>query len=513
MCKIAQGHTPHGGITTLNSEQRSPARNTEWWIAIRLFATVYLFCLLCMDSSPHGVFTVVNRFQYIAYALIEDHTIDISGVEKSYGNVTDVYEVRGRRVQPVNPGVSLLVTPAYGLSSLMSVEERIGALAGLDAVIAYQGFIFALALNAPLTAVFVVSLWLTLRWLGLTRRLSLFLAIWMTWGSMAAYYFTAGTNVQTAAETALTTVAWLFIVGVECNRNRGARVPMFLAGLFLGLAILVNVPALLTVVFTFFYVIIRHRMMIWIFITGLIPGTAVLLIYQWIALGNPFMDIPFAFFQSAGLYRLPDEVSFVDVALEFLAGWHQGLIWYFPLVTCLVFSLRNRKFVVSLSAVCWMLIIGHWLFASWYTHLWTRTSVQISSWPWHAAPGPGGPRYLLPIIPFVAVLIAQLDFRSAHLRTWMSWMGVLGLSLNIPILMYPAGGPVFRSFLLMLKHGMNVPLARAVAQVIQSEATVFVSDATILLTWAAVIIGFALWIWKSARFRDWVFDGYIVDSV
>ena len=87
-----------------------------------------------MDSSPHGVFTVVNRFQYIAYALIEDHTIDISGVEKSYGNVTDVYEVRGRRVQPVNPGVSLLVTPAYGLSSLMSVEERIGALAGLDEI-------------------------------------------------------------------------------------------------------------------------------------------------------------------------------------------------------------------------------------------------------------------------------------------------------------------------------------------------------------------------------------------
>ncbi len=94
----------------------------------------------------------------------------------------------------------------------------------------------------------------------------------------------------------------------------------------------------------------------------------------------------------------------------------------------------------------------------------------------------------------------------------MSWTGVLGLSLNIPILMYPAGGPVFRSFLLMLKHGMNVTLARAVAQVVQSEATVFVSDATIFLARTAVIIGLILWIWTISRFRDRVFDGYIVDS-
>tara|TARA_B100001971_G_scaffold23124_1_gene18074 strand:+ start:413 stop:1906 length:1494 start_codon:yes stop_codon:yes gene_type:complete len=497
----------------MNSEQGSPASITDRWIAIRLFATVYLFCLFFMDSSPHGVFTGVNRFQYIAYALIEDHSIDISGVEKLYGEITDAYGIRGRRVPIINPGVGLLATPAYGLSSLLHVEERIGALIGSHAVITYRGLIFALAVNSPLAAVFVVSLWLMLRWLGLTRRLSLCLAIWMGWGSMAAYYFTAGTNVQTAAETALTSAAWLFIVGFERNRNIGAPAPMFVAGLFLGLAILVNVPALLTIVCTFFYILTRHRKQIWMFLGGLVPGSIILLIYQWIAVGDPFMDIPFAFFQSLGMYRVPSEVSVIGVALEFLAGRHQGLIWYFPLVTCLSFHLRNRKGVMHLAAVCWILIVGHWLFASWYTHVWIRTSVQIPSWPWYAAPGPGGPRYLLPIIPFVAILITQLDFRSSHLRTWISWMGVLGLSLNVPVLMYPAGGPVFRSFFLMMKYGMAVPLARVMAQVVPGREAVSASEVTISLTWAVVLLGLAMWMWTSSRFQDWLFEDHIVEGV
>ena len=83
----------------------------EKWIVIRLFITVYLICLFFMDSTSHGVFTGTNRFQYLAYALVDNQTIDISGVEEVHGETVEAYEIQGRRVQIINPGLGLLVSP------------------------------------------------------------------------------------------------------------------------------------------------------------------------------------------------------------------------------------------------------------------------------------------------------------------------------------------------------------------------------------------------------------------
>lgn len=482
----------------------SKSGNGDRWIAIRLFVTAYLICLFFMDSTSHGVFAGTNRFQYLAYALVDNHTIDVSGVEQVHGETVEAYEVQGRRVQIINPGLGLLVSPVYALSSLLSLEERIRVQSGDDdVVILFQGLVFALAINAMMAAVFVTSLWLILRWLGLTIRLSMGLAIGIGWGSMAAYYFTAGTNVQTAVETSLCTLAWLFVVGLD--RGRKLPSPAFWSGFFLGIAILVNVPAVITAFCTFLYMFYKHRTKIFSFLGGILPGISALLIYQWIALGNPFMDVPFSYFQSKGLYGNPDEISFLQVAIEFLLGWHQGLIWYFPLAVCLLFAIRSVKIRDSLSIMSWSLIFLHWMFASWYTHLWIQTEQMLSFYPWYATPGPGGPRYLLPAVPFIAILISQLDFRSLYLKTMITWLGVIGLCLNIPVLMYPAGGPVFRSFTLMMKYGMNIPIARVFYRFMYGEIPVDRVEMTYMITWSVVLLGLVYWIWGNTRLRDWLF--------
>ncbi len=480
------------------------------WIAIRLFVTVYLACLFFMDSTSHGVFTGINRFQYLAYALVNNQTIDISSVENIYGETVEAYEVQGRRVQIINPGVSFLASPAYAVSSLLGIDQIITATSGDDALILYQGLVFAIAINAMMAAVFITSLWLILRWLGLSTRLSLGLAISTGWGSMAAYYFTAGTNVQSAVETSLTTLAWLFIIGLE--RDRKLPSPAFWSGFFLGIAILVNVPAVITTLCTLLYMFYRHRKRVLRFVGGLVPGVGTLLIYQWIALGNPFMDVPFSYFRSKGLYSNPDEISFLQVALEFLLGWHQGLVWYFPLSICLFFAVCSVKTRNSLSITCWTLVFLHWMFASWYTHLWIQTEKMLSFYPWYATPGPGGPRYLLPAVPFVAILISQLDFRSLYLKTMITWLGVIGLCLNIPVLMYPAGGPVFRSFTLMMKYGMNIPIARVFSSFVHGEITTSGVGMTYVLTWSLVLLGLVYWIWGNNIFRDWLFKGQSVEG-
>ncbi len=482
-------------------------RTSNRWIAIRIFVTAYLICLFFMDSSPHGLFTSKNRFQYLAYSLVHNQTIDITNAEKLYGQQVEAYDFAGKRILMVNPGVGILAAPIYGLSSFFNMDDIVALIADNDAILVYHGLLFALSVNAPLFAVFVVSIWLMLNWLGLTKRLALWLSICLGWGSMAAYYFTSGTNIHTAAETSLTTLALLFVVGFE--QKKAIKAPLFMSGLFLGIATLVNVPAVITTLFVLLYLYYRHRSEVMSFLLGLVPGALILLVYQWIALGNPLMDIPFAYFQSKGLYQTPSDIAFVDVAIEFLVGWKLGFIWYFPMLICLILGLRKSKVLSALAVLCWSLIIVHWLFATWYTHLWIQTEEMLTYFSWQAITGPGGPRYLLPAMPFIAILISRLDFRSIYLRSWIVWAGIVGLCLNIPILMYPAGGPVYRSFALMMKNGFNIPIAKVLSKLVHDEINNNGAEMTYFLTWLFVLLAIVYVIWSADRFRDWLFKGYV----
>ena len=66
----------------MNSEQGAYERIVDRWIAVRLFVTVYLICLLCIDDR---LFSDINRFQYLAQSLAQNHTIDIRGIEQIHG--------------------------------------------------------------------------------------------------------------------------------------------------------------------------------------------------------------------------------------------------------------------------------------------------------------------------------------------------------------------------------------------------------------------------------------------
>ena len=76
------------------SQIQTPSHgNGEKWITIRLFIIVYFISLLFMDSTSHGVFTATNRFQYLAYALVDHQTIDITAVEEVHGETVEAYEI------------------------------------------------------------------------------------------------------------------------------------------------------------------------------------------------------------------------------------------------------------------------------------------------------------------------------------------------------------------------------------------------------------------------------------
>ncbi|MBO33869.1 MAG: hypothetical protein CMM74_12985 [Rhodospirillaceae bacterium] len=464
-----------------------------------MFVTVYLISLFSIGDriGPR------NRYQYLAYAIVQNHTLDITEIEEQHGYMLDANDYQGKRLIWSSPGIGLLVAPVYGLSNLLHIEERIGVSLGAESIQAYRDLIFAMTVNAPSAALFVTSLWLMLRWQGLTRRLSCFLVLCSFWGSMTAYYFTVGNNVQSAVHMALTTAGWASLLTVA--RARAARKTMLISGLFLGLAVLVYESAYLTTLCALVYAALKHGKRAWALVGGIVPGAAGLLVYQWIALGNPFLNVNVVFSATPPLGY--PQVTLISVAYQYIAGRSMGIIWYFPLATILLCCLRVRRFSMSLSGFCWILIAGHWLLAIWGTWHFTNKLGGPIGWEWQAGVGPAGPRVLLPTVPFIALLVAQLDFRSVYLRTWMNWMGVLGLSLNIPILMYPAGGPVFRGLFLMLKHGMIIPLPRIVPQLLPLESVIRPLGANDFMTWAVVLALLVLWLWTSSRFRDWLFEG------
>ena len=88
------------------------------------------------------------------------------------------------------------------------------------------------------------------------------------------------------------------------------------------------------------------------------------------------------------------------------------------------------------------------------------------------------------------------------------WAGIVGLCLNIPILMYPAGGPVYRSFALMMKNGFNIPIAKVLSKLVHDEINNNGAEMTYFLTWLFVLLAIVYVIWSADRFRDWLFKGH-----
>ncbi len=487
--------------------EASKAIDRDRLTTIKLFVTIYLLSLFFINAE---LLEKPNRFQYLAYAIVSEHTIDITGAERQLGAIVNASTFRGRRIIGINPGIAFLVVPAYGISQFLEINERVSSLLGLRTLRAYQGMVFGATVNAPLAGLFTTSLWLILRRLGSTRRLSIFISLSAFFGSMTAYYFSIGESIQTGGDLAMTTAA-LFML-LKAQQVHRSNVHVTFAGLFMGFAVLIDAPAVLTTTFMFVYIVATNRRNLWLyFVAGLVPGTALLMAYQWLALGNPLMLFHFADPYAPALTFAP--VSLVTMAWNNLVGSNMGIVWYLPLLLALIFGgLRICKLHMHLSVLCWVSIIGHWSLGTGYSYWSWNTWGGPPDWTWEANVGAWGPRYVLLVVPFVAILVAQLDYRTLWRQTLVAWIGFLGLIFHLPSLIYAAGGPVFRSLVLVLKHGPGNAVYREAVQVFQFENTTVPSNLVLFSLWVSLLLVLIMWLWASEYFRDWIFKGTVFSA-
>ncbi len=135
----------------------------------------------------------------------------------------------------------------------------------------------------------------------------------------------------------------------------------------------------------------------------LIP-VGILLIYQWVIFGNP-LAVPYN-------YRYGPEASFlvdktlgasfpsISIMWKLIAGSRRGLLITMPLALISFISIKflfKKKAVQKNIALCaaWGIFLIYFIFNSSLPHY------------WHSGTGVFGPRYLMPTLPFLFIMLIQ----------------------------------------------------------------------------------------------------------
>ncbi|MFO0677988.1 MAG: hypothetical protein U0169_15740 [Polyangiaceae bacterium] len=357
--------------------------------------TLALFVLLAGTYAyfyQAGGWNQNSRFDLVR-AVVEQGTWTIDRYEKNTGDdsIRD-----GHYYCDKAPGASVLCMPTY-----WTVFHLAGAPDAISPdVLAWAVWLaIALAIGVPsaIAATFLARLALRL---GLPPPAAFGVALLWGLGTMAMPYATLLYGNQLAASCMLIAFTWLVETrhGTVATRGR-----MFLVGVLLGFAVASEYPAALIGVPIAFYGLRVLGLRRWILVVagGLVPVT-LLLAYHWALFGSPL-----AFPYDYSVWETPKTGWFMGIGkphghalVQILFGEYRGLLFATPWLAAavpgtIVLARRHRLE----TAVCVGAVLAF---------LWLNSSIPPWDGGWAA-----GPRYLVPMLPFLAVLAGGVFVRSS----------------------------------------------------------------------------------------------------
>ncbi len=281
-----------------------------------------------------------------------------------------------------------------------------------------------------------------------------------------------------------------YVINISEARKKGL---IFLSGFLAGLAVFVNITSLFFLPFFAFVILLNKRwqsLIAWIL--GVIFGILPLLIYNQISFGNCLTSSYNARYGTFFLFSMRNSLN---MAKSFLISPRIGLFFYFPFLILLILmgrklwsNLTNR--IILLSAlfylVCLCIIVPPMYELD-----------QIIN-RWYFGQGGGGPRYLLPIIPFLLYAIAIIRFESLWEKALALILMFISVIINAPGLFWSGGQPVFfNNLLLFCKNGFHSYMVDFVKEILINKGLNVNSLSVFpLLT----ILGlFLWWIWIGGR--------------
>ncbi len=343
------------------------------------------------------------------------------------------------------PGVALAAIPVY---TILYWAERA---AGIDPTEVIPSFVNAYLINLAVSVLplaLAIPLFFRLL-LGLGRPLdeSLIMAVGLGLGTLLFPYSTQLWGHTTAASCL---VFALFALR-QANRNALA-----ICGLWSGMSVLMEYSCAISVGLIGVYILCtcQRRQILWYMLGGLLP-LLVYGAYHTLCFGAPWTT---ANFHNNPIFHETGDVLGVFGALSGEALWgltfsrYRGLFWYMPaLLPALAAACRLRwRREDSMGWLCVANAAGYLL-------------LNMTFNGWHGGASIG-PRYLIPALPFLALLAAHVPWRGlwraavcALVAVSVVNMAVIAsLTVTVPV---EARDPLTKSYLVLLRHGLIKPYA------------------------------------------------------
>jgi len=327
-----------------------------------------------------------SRFD-LTRAIVERGTASIDAYHRNTG---DKARVRGRYYCEKAPGASWLAVPAY--AAWVGVTGRPRSLAEIDAA-AYASTVWAVALPAALAV--PVLIWL-LGALGCPQPARWIAGAGYGLATLAWPHATLFYGQQLSA--ALSLAGWALVVRAASGRPWPRR-SLAAAGFLLGASVAADYPAVLCVLVVVGYAAVKVRplgRLAWLVLGGAIPA-ALLALYHAVVFGGP-LHLPYEYslmpYRHQGFFMglgMPSG----EVLLNILVTPYRGLFFSAP------WLLLSIPGFVRL----WRREDGAWrreaaAFAAIpLLYLWMNASMVDPYAGWAV-----GPRFLVPSLPFVAIL-------------------------------------------------------------------------------------------------------------
>ncbi len=274
---------------------------------------------------------------------------------------------------------------------------------------------------------------------GARRELAVLIACGAVFGSNLLYWSTV--MFSHSLSTCLVVSSFYLI------RRDGERNTQIIAGLLAGLAVasdyyLILVLPVLFVAGSFS----RYRRRAWPFVLGAVVAGCVPALYHTAIFGNPFVlpykhQATFAVVHSQGVYGM--------VAPSLTAIWHMsfsqyyGLFFYNPFLLLALYagpkfyrrSKRDFYLFTSMTVILFLAI----------------SSIRAPSYGFGFS---WGPRYLMPLVPFLALMVAAIRPRGVQLKLLWCFL-IVSVGLNYFIVNLFVVPPMFSAMEYMCGDGMQ----------------------------------------------------------
>ena len=470
---------------------------SDGWIAIKIFLTVFLISSLFFKPNP--TLSLV-RFEFLTKALTHYGTTWIDKVKQESGiQCIDSMTLNGHVYIETTPGLSFIGLVSY-LPYSAFLQSKLIRFFSLDPTIEFKISQFVIALSTVIlfTALLITVFFLSLRRIGCSQKKAIIFSFLLYFGTPVIFYSLDATNGQNILEASILFIAF-FIMGISNMKNIGL---IFLSGLLCGLAVFVNVALFFLPLFLSIILLSRRWQNFLIWTIGTILGSMPILIYNQISFGNLLRFSYNAKYGNFISLRLGGYLGgYFDIARIFLISPMVGLLFFFPFVIMLILMFKRlwTDLMNKLILFSALLYIGGLCIVS-------RPLLELSRLgnTWYLNQGGGGPRYLLPIIPFLLYVIASVKFDLNWKKILASVLIFISVTINAPGLFRSGGQPVFfNNLLLFCKNGFHSYMIDLIRDVLVKGG--FNTNGLSIFPLLAILGIFLWWIWVGDRWvKSWL---------